>query len=74
MGATTSKDETVTTKPQNADTVKKSDFMAYYNEGHSLQETADHFNVEVDGLIEVMGLQNVEEDKQVLASDDAAAE
>jgi hypothetical protein len=60
MGATTNKaeadDQTVETKPANADTVKKSDLLAFYNEGHSPQEVADEFNVEVASVLEVLDL------------------
>lgn len=56
MGSTKSNDETVDTRPQNASTVKKSDLADFYNAGHSPQETADHFDVEVDSVIDVLGL------------------
>ena len=48
------------TNPEsNADSVKKSDLKKFYNEGHSVDEVAEKFNVESATVMEVLDLDNV---------------
>lgn len=55
MGRTN--DDTVETRPSNdPGSVKRSQLRKFYDAGHSPQETADEFNVEVATVVEVLGL------------------
>lgn len=58
MGRTT-EDQVQTKADDNPSTVKVADLKKFYNQGHSVQETADEFNVEVDAVTQALDLGDV---------------